>query len=197
MASAQPTDRIFSDQLFVFPIPCASFFVTLQSRIHEPWARLLSSSLEDRLRYAASDCFETFPFPNADPRTVIPALEIVGRAFYRARAKYMLDTEQGLTKTYNHLKDVAWDDPRILDLRRLTEAMDRGVLDAYGWNDVVVPPYCALTDAGTQATQTFNDDVIDHLYVLNAERAREEARLGPGLKKAAGSKKTKHRKLSA
>ena len=43
------------------------------------------------------------------------------------RAKYMVDTDQGLTKTYNALKDPACEDPRILDLRRLHEEMDRAV----------------------------------------------------------------------
>jgi hypothetical protein len=41
--SFQPTDRIFSDALYVFPLRIASAFAVLQSRIHEPWARLLSS----------------------------------------------------------------------------------------------------------------------------------------------------------
>jgi hypothetical protein len=73
----QPTGRIFSEATYVFPLDRDSPFATLQSRIHEPWARLLSSSLEDRLRYSASDCFETFPFPHPDPRTVLPELESI------------------------------------------------------------------------------------------------------------------------
>ena len=56
--------------------------------------------------------------------------------------------------------------------------MDRAVLDAYGWTDVVVPPYCPLSDADREAVQAFEDEVIDRLYVLNAERAREEELLG-------------------
>ena len=56
--------------------------------------------------------------------------------------------------------------------------MDRAVLDAYGWTDVAVPPYCPLSDADKQALQAFEDEVIDRLYALNAERAREEERLG-------------------
>jgi hypothetical protein len=38
-------------------------FGVLQSRTHETWARFFGSSLKDDLRYTASDCFETFPFP--------------------------------------------------------------------------------------------------------------------------------------
>jgi hypothetical protein len=185
MFSFQSTDRIFSHKLYVFPLDQFTAFAVLQSRVHDPWAWLLSSTLEARLNYSSSDCFETFPFPQVDPRTVIPSLETVGQALYDARAKYMLDTEQGLTKTYNALKDLACDDSRILELRRLHEAMDRAVLDAYGWSDVAVPPYCPKSDADRAALQAFDDEVIDRLYVLNAERAREEARFGLHPKKSA------------
>jgi hypothetical protein len=136
MLSFQPSGRILSEQLFAFPLPNDTAFAVLQSRVHEPWARLLSSSMKTDLRYAASDCFETFPFPQPDPRTVIPTLEAAGHALYGARADYMRDTDQGLTKTYNALKDPKSADVPILHLRGLHEAMDRAVLDAYGWFDL-------------------------------------------------------------
>jgi hypothetical protein len=135
------------------------------------------------LRYSASDGFETFPFPNSDPHAAVGTLESVGECLYNVRAAYMVDTTQGLTKTYNALKDPTCDDPRILDLRRLHEDMDRAVLAAYGWSDIPVPSYCPLTDEDREALQSFEDEVIDRLYVLNAERAREEQRLGLSGKK--------------
>ncbi|NUQ72867.1 MAG: N-6 DNA methylase [Polyangiaceae bacterium] len=174
MLSFQPADRIFSDQLYVFPLECHTAFATLQSRIHEFWARLLSSSMKTDLRYAASDCFETFPFPKPDPRAVIPELETIGETLYKMRAQFMIDTNQGLTKTYNALKDPDNDDPRVLELRALHEQMDRAVLAAYGWTDIPVPPYCSKTDADRAALKTFEDQVIDRLFVLNAERAAQE-----------------------
>ncbi|MEY4548608.1 MAG: hypothetical protein RL685_4803, partial [Pseudomonadota bacterium] len=173
--SFQPTDRILNEQLYVFPFDADTQFALLQSRTHEVWARLLSSSLEDRLRYSASDCFETFPFPDPKPRTLFPALEAVGKQLYEARAAFMVDTDQGLTKTYNHLKNPECDDPRILALRALHEQLDRAVLDAYGWSDLQVPPYCPLNAAEEAQLQAFKDEVIDRLFVLNAERAAQEA----------------------
>ncbi len=182
----QPTDRVFAHTVYVYPLDTYGSFAALQSRVHEPWARLLSSSMKTDLRYAASDCFDTFPFPRTDPREAIPSVEAAGKAFYEARARLMLDTEQGLTKTYNALRDPENVAPAVAELRRLTEAMDRAVLDAYGWTDIPVPPYCPRTDAERAAVQAFEDEVIDRLYVLNAERAREEKRLG--LSKVKGKK---------
>jgi hypothetical protein len=189
--SFQPSDRVFSEATYVFPLESHASFATLQSRIHEKWARLLSSSLEDRLRYAASDCFETFPFPTPDPRTVIPALEDIGQRLYDARAKYMVDENVGLTITYNRLKDPACVDARILALRELHEEMDQKVLCAYAegnpegrWNDVRVPPFCPRNDADQKALETFETAVIDRLFALNETRAQDEARKGLGQRPA-------------
>ena len=170
----QPTDRIFSHTLYVYPLEAFSAFTVLQSRVHEGWARLLSSSMKTDLRYAPSDCFETFPFPDPDPRAVIESLEVIGKRLYETRASFMVETDQGLTKTYNALKDSSNTDPPIVALRELHEEMDRAVLDTYGWTDIEVPPFCPRTEADRRALQAFEDEVIDRLYVLNAERAAQE-----------------------
>jgi len=68
------------------------------------------------LNYSGSDRFATFPFPQPDPRTVIPSLEAIGEKLCRTRAAFMVDTNQGLTKTYNALKDPACDEPRAIEL---------------------------------------------------------------------------------
>ena len=186
--SFQPCSRVFAQTLCVFPLEANTPFTVLQSRIHEFWARLLSSSMKTDLRYAASDCFETFPFPQEDPRSVIPELEAIGEKLYDARAKYMVDTDVGLTKTYNALKDPSCTDARILELRTLHEEMDAAVLRAYGWSDIPVPPFCISTDAERAALQAFEDEVIDRLFILNAERAKKEAALGQGAKKKGSNK---------
>ncbi|MBK8172797.1 MAG: hypothetical protein IPK60_21005 [Sandaracinaceae bacterium] len=73
-------------------------FAVLQSRVHQGWARLLSSSMEDRLRYTASGLLPNISVPRPDPRTVLPELDRVGAQLYEARATYMAETQQGLTK---------------------------------------------------------------------------------------------------
>jgi hypothetical protein len=69
--------------------------------------------------------------------------------------------------------------------------MDRAVLDAYGWTDLEVPPYCAKTDEDRAAQKTFEAAVIDRLYALNAARAEAEkaAAPAPKPKKPARAKK--------
>jgi hypothetical protein len=150
--------------------------------------------MKSDLSYAPSDCFETFPFPKPDPRTVLPTLEDIGQRLYEFRAKYMVDENVGLTITYNRLKDPACTDARILELRALHEEMDQKVLEAYAegdpegrWLEVVVPPFCPMNDEEKKKLEAFEDGVIDRLFALNAKRAKDEERQGLG--KGGGKKK--------
>jgi len=102
----------------------------------------------------------------------------------------MKGNEVGLTTTYNRLKDETVTDAAVQSLRALHEAVDRVVLDAYGWSDVQVPPYCGATAPQLEA---FEDEVLDRLFELNERRAREEARQGAG---AAGGKKSRGKKTA-
>lgn len=191
------TGSIFAESMNIFALRNFGSFASLQSRVHESWARLLSSSMKTDLRYTPSDCFETFPFPQSDPRAEIPELEKLGEKLYQARASYLVDTQQGLTTCYNRLKDPEEDDERVLELRRLHEDLDRAVLAAYGWSDIPVPPFeTPVTEEDKRRLESFEDEIIDRLFVLNAERAEEERRLGlaaaaqaKGGKKVASGKK--------
>ncbi|WP_437638401.1 DNA methyltransferase [Sorangium sp. So ce854] len=173
----QPVDRAFSDQLCVFAIDDHARFAVLQSRAHEAWARLLSSTMGEGLRYAPSDCVETFPFPRPEHLGRGGLLEAAGERLYAARAGLMAELGEGLTAMYNLLKDPACALPGVVELRRLHEEMDRAVLAAYGFGDIDVPPYGAPATPGErQAAGAFEDQVIDRLFALNEERSAEEER---------------------
>ncbi|WP_437930066.1 DNA methyltransferase [Sorangium sp. So ce291] len=173
----QPVDRTFSDQLCVFAIEDCARFAVLQSRAHEAWARLLSSTMGEGLRYAPSDCVETFPFPRPEHLDPGGLLDAAGERLYAARARLMAELGEGLTAMYNLLKDPACARPGVVELRRLHEELDRAVLAAYGFDDIEVPPYTAPSSPGEgRAASAFEDRVIDRLFALNEARAAEEAR---------------------
>jgi hypothetical protein len=145
-------------------------------------------------------------------------LEAAGKTYYDFRASLMADDPvraslmnglppEGLTATYNRFHDPDETLPGILRLRELHAAMDRAVLDAYGWTDLV--PTCAFLldyeeendqDDPSRARQKkkpwryrwpdeVRDEVLARLLALNAERAAAERRLGieAGLEAPAGS----------
>ena len=184
-----PSRMVFANTLAVLPFDTHAAFCALQSRPHEIWARFFGSSLEDRLRYTPSDCFETFPFP--ERWETHPALEAAGRAYYDFRAALMLRNGEGMTRTYNRFHDPYENDPDIAQLRALHAALDRAVLDAYGWNDIPTDCDFLLDHEIDEAAwgrkkkpcryrwpDTVRDEVLARLLALNADRAAKEARTG-------------------
>lgn len=185
-----PSGQIFNNKLNVMPFCSWAAFTVLQARIHEVWARTFSSTLKDDLAYAPSDCFETFPFPRVFEANAV--LEEVGREYYEFRAALMIRNNEGLTETYNHFHNPDVRQPDILRLRELHAAMDRSVLEAYGWNDIAAQArYEFLLDYEDEEDDgegprrrkkpwryrwpdEIRDEVLARLLALNAERAREE-----------------------
>ena len=182
-------DMIFAHTTYTYAFTTNAAFCALQSRPHEIWARFFGSSMKDDLRYTPSDCFETFPFP--DGWDVHPVLEVAGKAYYEHRAALMIRNDEGMTKTYNRFHDPYEDDSDISQLRELHAAMDRAVLDAYGWADI--PTNCDFLldyeiDEATWGRKkkpyryrwpdAVRVEVLARLLALNAERAAEEARAG-------------------
>ena len=163
--------------------------------------------MKDDLRYTPSDCLDTFPFPpgyEADQ-----SLESIGQIYYEFRAALMVRNNEGLTKTYNRFHDPDEHAADILKLRELHDAMDRAVLDAYGWTDI--QPRCEfILDYEDDEDETpgkpskkrkpwryrwpdeIRDEVLGRLLELNAQRAREEALTGAAL--AAEDRKAKKKR---
>ncbi len=149
------------------------------------------------LRYSASDCFETFPFPPDWENN--PALEAAGKTYYEFRADLMVRHDEGLTTTYNRFHDPDETNPDILKLRELHAQMDRAVLDAYAWTDI--PTDCEFLldyeDEDPEGTskrkkpwryrwpEEIHDEVLARLLKLNQERAEEEKLGRPPRRKVA------------
>jgi hypothetical protein len=129
-----PRSMIFADSIVVFAFSNFAPFAALQSRPHEHWARSFSSSMKDDLRYAPSDCFETFPSP--PEFEVSRELESGGGLYHNHRASVMTARNEGMTKTYNRFHNPTETAEDIQRLRELHAAMDRAVLKAYDWHDL-------------------------------------------------------------
>ena len=113
-----------------------------------------------------------------------PGLETAGQAYYEYRAALMVQNDEGMTKTYNRFHDPYEDNPEIGRLRELHGAMDRAVLDAYGWTDIPTDCDFLLDYEIDEATwgrkkkpyryrwpDPVRDEVLARLLALNAERA--------------------------
>jgi len=145
----------------------------LSSRIHFRWYIANSAMLgvyDQEAVWVKSRCFDPFPFP--DPSEAIRAtLRALGEELDATRKTVQAEhPDLTLTGLYNVLEKVragtalteAETDVktrgRVLILKDLHDQIDRATADAYGW------PH-DLTD----------EQILEKLVALNAERAKEEA----------------------
>lgn len=191
------TQQIISEQLVVIAHDCYRSYAILASSAHELWFTFQASTFgsSDAARYTPTRCFQTFPFPENWQTNC--ALEAAGKAYYEFRADLMARNDEGLTKTYNRFHDPDERGSEILRLRELHAAMDREVLDAYGWTDIPTSFEFLLDYEIDEATwskrkkkpyryrwpEEVHDKVLARLLELNQKRHDEEVAAGPHDKK--------------
>lgn len=181
-----PTGVLFNEQVFVFAFDTYAAFALVQSTVHASWAAENSSRQGAATRYSVTKAFESFPFP--EDWLTNAQLEDVGEEYHALRDGLMLRHDEGLTTVYNRFHDPDERDTEIVKLRELHTAMNRAVLEAYGWSDI--PTECKFLldyeideeEWGTKKKpyryrwpDEVRDEVLARLLELNAERAREEA----------------------
>jgi hypothetical protein len=179
-----------SHKTIVFALATRSSFACLQSSIHELWSRSFGTTFGsvDALTYNPTQVFRTFPFPpnfKSDIR-----LEAAGSVYHDHRAALMIARNEGMTKTYNRYHDQTETVDDIKRLRELHTAMDRAVLEAYGWHDLVARAEPIFLNEAKEENQIyqgrlfwtsdFRDEIIARLLALNAERAAAERLTGIG-----------------
>jgi type II restriction/modification system DNA methylase subunit YeeA len=150
-------------------------FGILHSKVHELWSLRMGTRLGvgNDPRYTPTTCFETFPFPwppgqepADDPMvqaTAQAAKELVEKRDNWLNPSGISDVElkkRTLTNLYNQR-------PTWLDLAH--KKLDRAVLAAYGWSDL-------LTDDGIN-----EDELLARLLALNLERSKAQPEAQPSL----------------
>lgn len=143
----------------------------LSSRIHASWSLAAGGTLEDRPVYNKTRCFDPFPFaaPSDTLRSRVRKLGLeLDQHRKRQQASY---PDLTITGMYNVLEKLRSGEPLtakertiheqglVSVLKQLHDDLDAAVFDAYGWPS-------DLTD----------EEILERLVALNAERAEEEAR---------------------
>ena len=145
----------------------------LSSRPHVAWAFVQGGRLGvgNDLRYTKSRCFETFPFPDATEAKKARIRELGERLDAHRKSRQALHPALTMTGMYNVLeklragealtpKDREIHEQGLVSvLKEIHDALDAAVCDAYGW------PH-DLSD----------EQILERLVALNAERAAEEKR---------------------
>lgn len=180
------TGQVFSHALSVFAYDDDFHFGVLSSTFHWWWAVAHASTLETRIRYTPTDCFETFPQP---PYSA--AVEACGKALDDHRRPLMIANDEGLTKTYNRVHNAAEQSAGIVRLRELHRDLDLAVAVAYGWSDLALDHGFHDTSQGLRYTigPAARTEVLDRLLELNHQRYAEEVAAGLHEKKKGPAKR--------
>ena len=186
-----PATMVYGSPHVVMAIDGYAHFAALQSSFHQSWAFQYCSTHETRLRYAASDIFETFPLP-----TFTSLVFSTGNDFYEQRAAIMQSRVEGLTKLYNRFHDPNQAYADISKLRELQVAIDLAVAAAYGWQDLNLDHGFHDTKQGIRYTisEAARREVLDRLLALNHQRHAEEEAEKAALPVSASTKRGRKQK---
>ena len=166
----------------------------LSSLIHCKWAMATGGMLGvgNDLTYNHSDCFETFPFPDATPEQREEIRDLAERLDAHRKRQQAQHSDLTLTGMYNVLEKLRsgetltakektiHEQGLVSVLKELHDELDRAVFAAYGWDDLAdklvglpgaTTPLPDKSDAQTAA----EEELLQRLVDLNAQRAAEEA----------------------
>jgi hypothetical protein len=162
------------NKLLIIALDDAFQLGVLSSDIHLSWVSARGALLEDRPVYVKSECFDPFPFPDANniqKQTTRVIAEELDSHRKRVLAEHPHLTLTGLYNLLEKLRagikpdDLNEDDRRIFDdglvliMKELHDRLDAAVADAYGWP-------LGLSD----------EEILVRLVALNKERSAEEKR---------------------
>ncbi len=137
-------------------------FGVLNSNIHEAYSRAYSTRMKTDMRYIPSSCFEKFPFPKVSERA---SLNKVSIELQDERSIVLKENNLGLTDLYKlyHSENTLTD-----SLRELQIALDKLVLDCYGWGDIKPNYDFYQTDFGRRFTidPQSENEIINRLVGL-------------------------------
>ncbi|MFD8266930.1 Eco57I restriction-modification methylase domain-containing protein [Streptomyces althioticus] len=202
-----PAEQVLSHKLCVFASDDRAMLSLLSSAVHYWWAIDNSSTMKADLNYAPSAVFDTLFRPAFTKR-----MRDAGILLDNFRRDLMISRNMGLTATYNLVHDPSCQDKEIVELRRIHEEIDKAVVEAYGWQDLLdesgkTSPADSIhetfpldhgfheTDQGTRYTLGLlaRTEIIDRLRQLNHQAYADEVHLG--LHKGMTEKKAREKHL--
>jgi len=157
------------NRLIAIALEDAYFLGVLSSKIHVKWSIAAGGSLEDRPVYTKTYCLDRFPFPdsNSEQKQKIRELgEKLDAHRKRVQAQHPNVTITGMYNLLEKLRggepftdsDRTYNDKALVStLKQIHDDLDSAVFEAYGWQPNIS-----------------DDEILEKLVALNAERAEEE-----------------------
>lgn len=170
------------DKLIAFAFEDALFLGILSSVVHVEWALAAGGwmGVGNDPVYNKSSCFDAFPFPDISDKGLENKIrDIAEKIDQHRKERQVLFQNVTMTGLYNVIDKLRNHEPlndkerQIHEsglcavLKSLHDDLDRCVLTAYGWSDLVSP----FTYERASAVNT----LLERLVALNQDRSREES----------------------
>jgi hypothetical protein len=163
------SDVIPDNMLIAIALDDAYFLGVLSSHVHITWSLAAGGTLEDRPRYNKTRCFDPFPFPDTTPEQKQKIRNLGERLDAHRKQVQAQHPDVTITGMYNLLEKLRAGEPftdkdreynskaLVSTLKQIHDELDAAVLDAYGWPHDIS-----------------DEEILERLVALNAERAEEE-----------------------
>ena len=140
-----------NDALMVFAFEDYYSFGIINSILHWLWFKEKCSTLEGRYRYTTDTVWDTFPWPQSPTEPQIKKIAAAAKALRSARTQALQTHNMSLRDLYRLLEQ-----PGANPIKDLHAALDKAVMEAYGFND--------------------KEDLLKQLLELNLRVADKESR---------------------
>jgi hypothetical protein len=149
-----------NDALMVFAFNDDYSYGIIQSDCHWKWFVEKCSTLKGDLRYTPDSVWDTFPWPQTPTETQIKKVAAAAKALHAERTATLKKNNKTLREMYRDMEL-----PGKNPIKDLHEALDKAVMEAYGFSD--------------------KEDILSQLLALNLSVSEKEKKGGkvrsPGL----------------
>ena len=149
-----------NDALMLFAFEDYYSFGIINSNLHWLWFKEKCSTLEGRYRYTTDTVWDTFPWPQKPTEAQIKKVAEAAKTLHTERTATLKKYNMSLRDLYRLLEQ-----PGKNPIKDLHEALDKAVMNAYGFSD--------------------KQDILSQLLALNLKAAETEKKGGkvqpPGL----------------
>ena len=146
-----------NDKIMAFCFEDDYSFGIIQSNLHWQWFLANCTTLAETPNYNTASIWDTFPFPQSPTESQIKKVADAAKTLREERTKTMQQHKMSLRDLYRLLEQ-----PGKNPIKDLHAALDKAVLEAYGFN--------------TKEKNIDTDFILENLLALNHEVAAKEKR---------------------
>lgn len=179
------SEFICESEIILFALDDSFYLGVMSSVVHIVWTLKAGGDLGGNTpRYNNSVCFDPFPFPDPNDLQKQKIRDLGEQLDLHRKHVQANHPDITITGMYNLLEKIRHKQPLtdkdreyndralVTTLQQIHDELDRAVFAAYGWDDLI--PLWERQYNDSEAKEQLENQILERLVKLNAERAEEE-----------------------